>query len=141
MIRISKLTDYGIVLLTHFARVARDERERTFSARELADDSDIPLPTVGKLLKILSKAELLESQRGTKGGYRLIRKPESITAAEIISFIEGPIALSDCTEHPCGCERARTCSLKSSWHKINKVVLQALESLTLDDILRQHKEE
>ena len=75
MIRMTKLSDYGLVLLTHFARHEDD----LHSAVELAQAANLPLPTVGKILKILAKEGILGSNRGAKGGYKLARRPSAIS--------------------------------------------------------------
>src|SRR5664279_2478735 len=93
MFRMTKLTDYGIVLLTHFA--AHDDQV-AHTARELSQETRLPLPTVGKLLKQLSRGGLLASQRGTKGGYILARPPREITVSAIIATLEGPVAITEC---------------------------------------------
>src|SRR5215831_15995615 len=96
MIRITRLTDYGIVLLTHFAR--HPER-LTRNAPELAAAAHLPLPTVSKILKILAREGLLVPHRGAKGGFSLAKPATDITVAEIISALEGPIALTECSGH------------------------------------------
>jgi FeS assembly SUF system regulator len=131
MLRISKLTDYGIVLL---ARVAASPREAQLSARELAERAALPLPAASKMLKQLSAAGLLESLRGAKGGYRLVRSPEAITVAEIVHALEGPIALMDCTAGPGHCEQEARCTVREPWHRINRAVLDALSRVTLADL-------
>lgn len=131
MIRISKLTDYGIVLLTHFAKAPA----ATLTARGLSLESAIPLPTVGKILKLLAGASLLNSQRGLKGGYSLAKVPKEISIATIIAALEGPIALTQCTMHEEDlCELEPACPVKSNWRKINNAVSKALEGLTLADM-------
>ena len=85
MIRMSKLTDYAIVLLAHLARGGR-----TRTAQDLAERSRVPLPTVSKLCKELSKAGLVISHRGRHGGYGLARQAEAISVAEIVEALEGP---------------------------------------------------
>ena len=90
MIRLSRLTDYGIVLMSYMAA----HRERAINAAELAAAVQLPLPTVGKLLRLLAREELLVSQRGVKGGYTLAHAPEEISIAAIIRALEGPIALT-----------------------------------------------
>jgi len=87
MLRISKLTDYGIMLLTY---MARGPALLTYSAPELAARSNLPLPTVSKLLKTLARRGVLIAQRGAKGGFSLARRPEDISVAEIIQALEGP---------------------------------------------------
>src|ERR1700680_4655587 len=90
MIRLGKLTDYGLVLMTY---IARNHDRSLHTARDLAVESRLPLPTVSKLLKELLQGGLLVSRRGLKGGYSLARKPREISVAEIIAVLEGPIAI------------------------------------------------
>jgi FeS assembly SUF system regulator len=133
MLRISKLTDYGIVLL---ARVAAAPRDAQLSARELAERAALPLPAASKMLKQLTAAGLLESLRGAKGGYRLVRPPEAITVAEIVDALEGPIALMDCNAGPGHCEQESRCTVREPWHRINRAVNDALARVTLADLAR-----
>ena len=88
MIRITKNADYAIVLLAQIAKCADGALH---SARELSEETHIPLPTVSKLLKALTHGSLLNSHRGIKGGYNLAREAREISIAEIISAVEGPI--------------------------------------------------
>ncbi len=130
MIRLSRLTDYGISLLAH---MAQEEVGHTFTARELAAISGLPLPTVSKVLKQLSHSELVVSKLGVNGGYSIARTPHTITVAEMIDALEGPFALTACTSHPKNqaCEFEASCLTKSPWQKINRVVRDALEGLNL----------
>lgn len=131
MIRIARLTDYAIVLLTYFARATEQVR----TARDLAARTHIPLPTVSKLLKALSRGGLLVSQRGVKGGYTLARRPEEISIAAIIGVIEGPIAMTECSAHAPGlCELEPACPVRSDWRRINQAVQRALDGLTVADM-------
>jgi FeS assembly SUF system regulator len=130
MIRMSKLTDYAIVLLAHVAR-----EERTLTAQELAVRSRVPLPTVSKLCKELSRAGLLQSHRGRHGGYSLTRAPASISVAEVVEALEGPIALTECGstgEDACGIEPF--CLAKGTWDPVSRAVQQALRALPLSEI-------
>jgi FeS assembly SUF system regulator len=130
MIRITKQTDYGIVLLTHLA----SHVERQWNAPELAAETQLPLPMVSKILKILVREGLLVSHRGVKGGYSLGRLPEEITMAEIISALEGPIAITECIEVSSDCSHERLCPVRSNWHRINQAVRGALEGITLAEM-------
>lgn len=132
MLRMAKLTDYGIVLLTQFA--ARGDAT-PMTARELAAQARLPLPTVGKLLKQLSHGGLLASQRGTKGGYFLARPASKVTVAQIIEVLEGPMALTEC-QAPGVCDQERFCSVKPNWLIINRTVRDALAKVTLADMAR-----
>lgn len=131
MIRMNKLTDYGVVLLTTFARTP----ERGISARELSTRTGIPQPTVVKLLKTLLKAGLLVSQRGTKGGYALSKAPGEVPVAAIIEALEGPLAITECGV-PGACEHERGCPAKPNWAAVNGVIHEALSKLTLAEMTR-----
>jgi FeS assembly SUF system regulator len=130
MFRIAKLTDYGIVLLTHFA--SHPDRE-ALNARELSLETRLPFPTVGKLLKTLVHGELLVSHRGINGGYRLARRPSEINVAEIISILEGPIEITECNT-PGTCGQEPCCPVQSNWRLINVAIREALEKVSLAEI-------
>jgi FeS assembly SUF system regulator len=141
MFRLSKLTDYGIVILAELALSAPDgesapagDPRPSLNARELAEHVDLPLPVVSKVLKALTRAEILDSQRGTKGGYSLARKPEDLTVTDMIAALDGPVALTQCSEGPSICDHEATCAIKSPWQVINDVVQNALASITLADL-------
>ncbi len=129
MIRMSKLADYGIVLMTH---AARQPRGTLHTSRELASASEIPLPTVSKVLKALARCDLLVSHRGTHGGYSLARSADAISVAEIITAVDGPVALTQCTELPRSpCDLESICPVRTNWALINRTVLDALGRLSL----------
>lgn len=131
MIRMSRLTDYGIVLMSYMAA----HRDRVKNASELAAGAQLPLPTVSKLLRLLAREALLVSQRGVKGGYALAHAPQEISIAAIIGALEGPIALTMCTTAPSGeCEYEPQCAVRAPWQRINRAVRDALEHITLADM-------
>ncbi len=133
MIRITRETDYGILLATFMAR----RSHHSYSAADLAKQQQLPLPMVSKILKALTRAGLLISQRGVKGGYSLVRAPEDISAADIIDALEGPIAITECSSDlPATCARHYNCTVSGHWHRINHVVHKALESISLLDMSR-----
>lgn len=137
MLKLGKLTDYGIVLLTYCSE-APDEAH---TARALAEASMLPHPTVSKILKQLAKAEILASNRGQAGGYRLARPAAEISVADIIAAIEGPIALTECSqETPISCEIESACPVRSNWQLINRAVRSSLEKLTLAEMQRPRRE-
>jgi FeS assembly SUF system regulator len=134
MLRITRQTDYGVMILT---RIAQEGPARIHTARDLAAETEVPLPTVSKILKLLSRAELLVSQRGVKGGYRLARPAGAITVAEVIRAIEGPIAMTECVESSAGdCDKESWCPVRSNWQLINDAVEGALEGITLARMAR-----
>jgi FeS assembly SUF system regulator len=132
MVRLSRMTDYGIVLLCHFA-AGRGGSVRT--ARDLAAASHLPLPTVSKLLKQLARGELLEAQRGVRGGYRLARPAQDIRLDEVLGVLEGPVALTVCsTEEPRACTLESHCVCEANWRLINRAVRDALSQIRLADM-------
>jgi FeS assembly SUF system regulator len=134
MIRLGKLTDYGLVLMSHMAGQSQAELH---TVRDLAIQCRLPLPTVSKLLKILLRNGLLASHRGTKGGYSLAREPQQISLAEIISALEGPLALTQCSSDVVGlCDLESSCHIKDNQRLINQVVRGALENVMLSDLIR-----
>lgn len=149
MFRISRTTDYGIVLLAHLAREPASDLPRdparegglapgdapAQSARELAEEVDLPAPMVSKTLKRLARAGLLESVRGAKGGYRLLRRPENLSVAEMVAVLEGPVAITDCSIDRSGCEHAGHCAVRDPWNVINHAVNETLREMTLADLI------
>jgi FeS assembly SUF system regulator len=131
MLRMGKLTDYGIVLMTFLA----NEQASQHSAHTIADAVKVPLPTVRKVLKALSNAGLLKSERGVSGGYTLSRSAVEISVAEIITAIEGPIALTECVSTVSQCEQETHCTVQTNWTRINNAVFHALDEVKLADML------
>lgn len=131
MIRITKQTDYGVVLLTQLV-VGGEER---YNASDLAADTRLPLPMVSKILKLLARAGLLSSQRGAHGGYSLARDAEDITMSEIITALEGPIAVTECIEDaPGACDKEPFCQVRGNWSRINQAIRAALDDITLAEM-------
>jgi FeS assembly SUF system regulator len=132
MLRLSKLTDYAIVLM---AELARDPGHPTHTARELAAETRLPFPVVGKVLKTLAREGLLVSHRGAKGGYGLVRAPAEISIAKIIAALEGPVALTECGIASGLCRHEPRCHVRSPWEKINRTLAQTLDRVTLADLV------
>ena len=132
MLKISKLTDYAIIMLGYMAR----QPESTYAAAELAEATGVSIPTVSKILKILARSYILKSTRGAKGGYALARPPLQTSVAAVIHALEGPIALTECEGEHGGCEQSSSCHARGSWEVINRAVRAALESVTLADMAR-----
>ena len=132
MIRLNKMTDYAVVMLSHLAV----DVDRVVTATELARGSVLPLPSVSKLMKQLSRAGILTSQRGASGGYRLGRAPKDISIADIVTILEGPIALTACIEGAdTSCDAIPQCSLSGHWNQVNHAIQVALDSVSLADLI------
>ena len=131
MLKISKLTDYGTVIMAHLGRTP----EQVHSAADVSRNTHIALPTVSKILKNLANHALVHSARGAKGGYRVAREPQRISVADIIRAMEGPVSLTDCSStQGQGCEQEPYCSIASNWKRINQTVSEALQGLSLQDM-------
>lgn len=134
MLRISKLTDYGTVLLAHLA----ENQSSVCSAADVAHATGIALPTVSKLLKFLARADLVTSTRGANGGYRLSRAPQEISAADVIDALEGPVSITECSAVDGDCEHEGVCSVGGAWQRINVAIRRALMDVTLNDLVRNN---
>lgn len=130
MLRISKLTDYGTLIL---ARLAASGGERR-TAAAIAQESRVALPTVSKLLKQLHNAGLVDSSRGQRGGYCLSRPAREISAAAILDALEGPLALTACSDSHGRCDIRSSCSVGGSWQRINLAIRQSLDEISLAEL-------
>lgn len=133
MFRIGRLTDYGIVVMAHLAELGGGG---SHNARELAAETRLSAPVVSKILKALTRAGLLTSQRGSKGGYSLARSPGEITVVEMITALEGPVGITECTLHPGACAQESSCQVRDPWQRINGAVRTALNRITLADLAK-----
>jgi len=132
VLRLSKLTDYGTVIMARMAR----EQDRIFAAPELAAAIGVATPTASKILKMLARGELLLSVRGAKGGYMLSRPAAEISVAHIIDAMEGPIGVTECSATSGLCAQEAACSIRGNWQRINLVIRRALGQITLADMAR-----
>jgi len=130
MLRMSKLTDYGTMVLAELA--TNDQGLST--ASQVADATHLGLPTVSKLLKSLAHSGLVVSARGVQGGYALARPAAKISAAEILDALEGPVALTDCSSSGGGCNLESYCRVGTAWQRINHSIRKALEGVSLADL-------
>ena len=131
MLRLSKLTDYAVVVLV---RLSRGEAVQTSPG--IAAATGIPEPTVAKVLKALSGGGLVTSQRGARGGYRLLRALAAIPVSDVIAAIDGPIALTACVEGSgTDCESRELCPMRGRWDPVNLAIQQALADITLADMV------
>jgi FeS assembly SUF system regulator len=134
MIRLGKMTDYGVLLM---CQIARSPMSHWHTARELAGACHLPMPTVGKLLRILLRNGLLASHRGIKGGYLLTRSPELIPLTEIISALEGPFALTQCSSDVAElCDLESTCPVRDNQRILSQAIGNALGRIMLSDLTR-----
>ncbi len=129
MLKISKLADYAIVLMSHLV----SSRGR-FSATQLAKSAHLSVPTTSKVLKLLQDAGLLNSERGASGGYYLAREARAISVAEIIAVMDGKTTMTECGHSVNQCEHESHCNLKANWRLINKAIDSVLSNISLEDM-------
>jgi FeS assembly SUF system regulator len=128
MLRISKLTDYGTVVMVCLAKRA----PALSSARDIAEATHLQMPTVSKLLKRLTAAGLLLSTRGVTGGYRLQRDASEISVAQIIYALDGQRGLTECSQKQDACVLHRVCHIQNNWRAISAAIESALDSVSLE---------
>jgi len=138
MLRISKLTDYAILVMVELARENEGDNSGVHSAQVLAERAGIELPTASKVLKLLSGADLVRSYRGPTGGYAVERDAMDISVADIIASIEGPIAMTECSVHEGLCSVEASCNARDNWQKISRAVAGALEAVSLAEMAGAH---
>ncbi|MGY9005539.1 MAG: SUF system Fe-S cluster assembly regulator [Alphaproteobacteria bacterium] len=131
MIKLSRLADYAVVLLTQMG----DDPKHVFNALDLSARTALPMPTVSKILATLARNGVLKSVRGAKGGYRLDSTPDRISVADIIAAIDGPIALTQCVDDSAeDCTVETLCPTRAGWHKINDAIHHALDQVSLAEL-------
>ena len=130
MLRLSKMTDYGTVIMALMA--ARPLA--IFSAAEIAAASGLAATTASKILKTLSHGGLVKSVRGAKGGYTLARPPERISVADVIAAMEGSLAVTECNVHPGICAQEAHCPSRDNWRHLNQMVRNVLADVSLLDM-------
>jgi len=133
MLRISKLTDYGTVILACLASTP----ERRHTASEIAERTRLGGPTVSKLLKNFHRAGIVTSARGARGGYELARPAARISAAAIIDAIEGPVAITECSGNHSACDIESVCRTGGAWQRINGAIRRSLDEISLAQLSGQ----
>ncbi len=133
MMRVSKLTDYAVVLLSQLP----DRHGMPIAVSELAERTGVPDPTVAKVLKTLVPAGLVVSFRGANGGYRLGRPADEISVGAVIAAMEGPIAVTACVSTAdVTCSVEQLCPMRGNWDRVNHTIQSALENVSLADMAR-----
>lgn len=130
MLRIGKLADYALVILQLMAK----RTQTKLSVDQIASNTQIPVPTVRKLMKYLTDAQLVRSERGPKGGYILAKAPEQVRIIDAVGAVEGPVALTECCDTDGSCDLAGSCDMEARWTSINELVVDILKRITLADL-------
>lgn len=133
MLRLSKLADYGVVIIATLAL----RNEPLMNATRLAELTTLPGPTVAKLLKRMARAGIVAATRGAAGGYRLARPASQITTVELIEAVDGPISITSCAQHiKAPCEHAHACPVFGRWAPLNARVREAFSDVTVEQLIQ-----
>ena len=131
MLRLSKKADYALMAMKH---LAMHPDSASTSAREIAEQYDIPVELMAKVLQVLARRGLLTSHQGTRGGYTLSKSSSSISVADIIQAIDGPLTVTACSTDDEGCEQFMKCNVRDPLWRIKDRIISALETVTLAEI-------
>jgi FeS assembly SUF system regulator len=131
MLRLSKKADYALIAMKHLA-IRPDSMSA--SAREIAEQYDIPIELMAKVLQRLARHGLVTSHQGTRGGYRLARAPSIISVADIIQAIDGPLTVTACSTDAENCYQYAKCSVRDPLWRIRERILSALATCSLQEV-------
>ena len=131
MLRLSKKADYALIAMKH---LAMRPDTASASAREIAEQYDIPVELMAKVLQRLARRGLLASHQGTRGGYRLGRAPVAISVADVIQAIDGPLTVTACSTEAENCDQYGKCSIRDPLWRIKDRILAALATCSLQEV-------
>jgi FeS assembly SUF system regulator len=131
MLRLSKKADYALIAITHLTL-----KSGSSSAREIAEQFDIPVELMAKVLQRMTRRGLLTSQQGTRGGYQLARAASGISIADVIQAIDGPVAVTACSAHAGRCGQFAKCNVRDPLWKIREIIVAALKATTVSELAR-----
>jgi len=135
MIRVSRLADYAVVILSVMSSVSND----VMNSSSISRLSKLPEPTVSKILKLLGRANILQSKLGANGGYTLLKSPEEVSMSDILQAIDGPVSVTSCIDGAMpDCNLADFCTIRGRWDNVNKVLCDALDGITLADMMPEN---
>lgn len=145
MLKISKKADYALMALQYMAAVQYGDMNalstyRVVNTKEIAEENRIPLELLAKVLQTLAKHEMIESQNGPKGGYVLAREPRSISIAQVLEAIEGPLGIADCyheKDDHLACEQMDHCNIRTPLLKVQESIVHLLSSMSIEDMMEE----
>ena len=132
MLRLSKKSDYALIAMKHLA--TRPDGSGSSSAREISESYDIPLELLAKVLQRLVRARLLVSVQGTRGGYRMGRAAATISVADVIQAVDGPVTVTACSTDDHTCDQYTKCSIRDPLWKIKNRILDALNTVSVAEM-------
>jgi Rrf2 family protein len=136
MLRLSKKADYALIAMKHLAQ--KRSGAPSTSAREIAEQYDIPIELMAKVLQRLVRTGLLVSTQGTRGGYTLGRSSSTISVADVIQAIDGPVTVTACSTQKNDCEQYNKCSIRDPLWQIRERIVAALDTVTLAEMVTEN---
>ena len=137
MLRLSKKADYALMAMKHLAQT---QTGTSTSAREIAESYDIPIELMAKVLQKLVRKGLLVSTQGTRGGYLLQERPASISVADVIQAIDGPLTVTACSTENSDCDQYNKCNIRDPLWRIRTRILDTLGMVSLAEIATETEE-
>ncbi len=136
MLSMTKKTGYGLIALTHLAKLPEGSLA---SAREIAEHYGIPQSLLMNILKELASAGYVNSVRGAHGGYSILKSPQEMNFVELMEILEGPMKFAECITGSLHdskpCHSMTSCPIADPIHRIHRKIRDYLSSLTLADIM------
>lgn len=132
MLRLAKLADYGLLIACHLANLP----DELVKLEQVAEATQLPVPTVRKVMKLLVDQGVIRSERGMKGGYSLSRPANRTSIGEVILAVEGGLALTECCLDACQCDMYQACTVQNNWNVINQTIGEMFSRITLADMNR-----
>ncbi|MEF3255133.1 MAG: Rrf2 family transcriptional regulator [Deferribacterales bacterium] len=130
--KITRASDYAIRVVLY---LASQQTDRYYMRGDLADACSVPESFLGKLLQFLVKAEIIDSERGKRGGFKLKKAPEEITLYDIIAAVEGGIEINECLTDNDFCKVIKVCSIHSALNNVRENLINDLKSYTIKQLL------
>ena len=135
MLSMSKRADYALLALTHLAVMQAGDPKRLVNTKEIAEQYEIPGELLAKILQTLAKNGIVASHPGPTGGYKLLRAPAAISVAEVLTVLDGPLSILQCSNgHGASCKQFNRCTIRDPLAEIERRVKNLLQDMTLEDI-------
>jgi len=130
----------GRYALRVMVRFALHGGEDYIPLKQIAEEESISQKYLESIMTTLSKAGFVDAVHGKGGGYRLNRKPDEYTVGSILKLTEGSLAAVSCTtQGPAACSRSTCCQTKPMWEKLDRMIDEFFEGVTLEDLLTENE--
>jgi Rrf2 family cysteine metabolism transcriptional repressor len=134
--KLSTRTRYAVRAIIE---LAHNEGNQPLQLRVIAKRQDISIKYLEQLIAVLRSAGLVRSIRGSKGGYVLAKEPSQIKLSDVFHCLEGNVNTAECIENKDYCERAAECAARQVWAQVQQAIEDVLQSITLQDLVDNTK--